>query len=150
MGGDAGPKGNLPHSGRGELILLVDDEPSVCEMGARILTQHGYLAIAASNGLEAITAFGLHASKVRLLLTDLEMPSLGGRELSIALRRLRPDLPVIVMSGGFTQTDQRYKEYATAYMPKPFTVESLLSVVRQTLDEVGAKVPPAASCMVEA
>jgi len=150
VGGDAGPKGKLPQSGRGELILLVDDETSVCEMGAKILTQHGYRAIAASNGSEAITAFGLHASEVRLLLTDLDMPSLGGRELSIALRRLRPDLPVIVMSGGITQTDPRYDEYATAYIPKPFTVESLLSIVRQTLDEAGAGVPPAALPMVEA
>jgi PAS domain S-box-containing protein len=149
LGGDAGPKGNLPHGGRGELILLVDDETSVCEMGTSILTQNGYLAITASNGLEAITAFGLHASKVRLLLTDLDMPSLGGRELAIVIHRLRPDLPVIVMSGGIAQNNQSYREYATAFLPKPFTAEGLLSIVRQTLDKADAEVPPAASVIVE-
>jgi DNA-binding NtrC family response regulator len=86
---------------------------------------------------------------VRLLLTDLDMPSLGGRELAIVIHRLRPDLPVIVMSGGIAQNNQSYREYATAFLPKPFTAEGLLSIVRQTLDKADAEVPPAASVIVE-
>jgi len=146
--GDTAKGDNPPCSGRGELILFVDDEQSVCELGAKILTRHGYLTIAASDGAEAIAAFMPRASEVRLLVTDLDMPVVGGAELANALRRIRPDLPVIAMSGHITQADETYKRFASALLPKPFDLEALTSVVHRTLDEAAAKTRPATSCMV--
>jgi PAS domain S-box-containing protein len=145
---DPAKSDNPPRNGRGELILFVDDEQSVCELGAKILARHGYLAITASDGAEAIVAFVRRASEVRLLVTDLDMPIVGGSELANALRRIKPDLPVVAMSGQITQTDETYKQFASTLLPKPFDIEALISVVRRTLDEAAVKTRPATSCLV--
>lgn len=145
---DAAKGDKPPGNGRGELILFVDDEESVCELGAKILARHGYLAITALDGAEAIAAFVRRASEVRLLVTDLDMPIVNGSELANALRRIKPDLPVIAMSGHITPTDETDNQFASTLLPKPFDVEALISVVRRTLDEAAAKTRPATPGLV--
>jgi PAS domain S-box-containing protein len=135
-------KGHAPKRGAGELILLVDDEKSVREMGARILANHGYRAITATDGANAIEVFTPHASEVRLVLADLQMPNVDGWALAAALRKLNPTLPVIAMSGGMTQGRESKIPFGTAYLPKPFDANALLSIVRRTLDDAALAAVP--------
>ena len=120
--------------GNGELILVVDDEKPVCELTSKILTRFGYNVVTAENGVEAIVAFIPRATEVRLLLTDLDMPTLSGPALAAALRRLKPDLPIIAMSGVCSQSDDTHKKFAMSFLAKPFEAETLLSIVRRALD----------------
>jgi CheY-like chemotaxis protein len=140
--GDGSSSGHPFHRGAGELILLVDDEKSVCEMGAKILAHHGYRTITATDGANAIAVFTPRALEVRLVLTDLQMPNLDGLALAAALHILNPALPIIAMSGGIIQSDERHKAIVTAYLPKPFEAKALLSIVRRTLDDARSAANP--------
>lgn len=126
--------------GRDDLVLVVDDDEAVRELTAQILIDHGYRVLTACDGTDAIANFAPRASEVRLLLTDLQMPVLGGPALVAALRRLAPGLPVVAMSGADSGTSDGHKEFAAAFLAKPFQAETLLTVVRQTLD--AATSPP--------
>lgn len=120
--------------GRDNLVLVVDDDEAVRELTAQILIDHGYRVLTACDGTDAIANFAPRASEVRLLLTDLQMPVLGGPALVAALRRLAPGLPVVAMSGADSGTSDGHKEFAAAFLAKPFQAETLLTIVRQTLD----------------
>lgn len=124
-----------PERGHDELILVVDDDESVRQITARILGGHGYRTVTAVDGADAIAVFAPLAHEVRLLLTDLQMPLLGGPALVTALRRLQPSLPVIAMSGAASRNSYvKNNEFTSAFLAKPFQAETLLSVVRDTLD----------------
>ena len=128
--------------GRGELILFVDDEQPVLDIGAKILVERGgYQVITAHNGAEAAAAFVARASEVRLLMTDLDMPTVDGRHLARALRIIKPGLPVIAMSGGASEAEEGVKAFATAYLAKPFEAQKLLEIVYRTLRGVGSASP---------
>jgi two-component system, cell cycle sensor histidine kinase and response regulator CckA len=120
--------------GEGELILVVDDEESVLEVSERILISQGYRVLTAGDGADAISVFGPRSSEVSLLITDNDMPILGGTALVIALRRLNPGLPVILISGAGGRSTNPYGLSASAYLAKPFTAETLMATVRRTLD----------------
>jgi len=122
--------------GGGELILVVDDEESVREVCASTLIKQGYKVATAKDGAEAIAAFALRSNDVRLLLTDLDMPVVGGTTLIATLRRLSPGLPVVVMSGSDRQNVEAHDLTGAAHLTKPFAAESLTLVVRHALDEV--------------
>ena len=134
-GGETRPHAAQPARGEAELILVVDDEEPVRLMAAQILSSYGYRAITAGDGAEAIAAFVSRATEVRLVLTDLDMPMLGGQALATALRRIRPGLPIVAMSGTDSPEGGAPNEFASALLAKPFQAETLLSVVRQILDE---------------
>jgi PAS domain S-box-containing protein len=142
-GHEAAP-GKPPRRGEGELILIVDDEESVLEVGERILVSQGYRVLTAGDGADAISVFGPRASEVRLLITDNEMPILGGTALVIALRRLNPGLPVIIISGAGGRSINTDGLFATEFLAKPFTAVSFMSMVRRTLDAS----PSASPCLV--
>ena len=124
---------------------MVDDEEPVRLIATEILSHHGYQTITAGDGAEAISVFAPRAADVRLLLTDLEMPMLGGAALATALRRLNPGLPVIAMSGAGSHSSAGHKEFTTAFLAKPFHAETLCAIVRCTLDaaQPAASSPPA-------
>ncbi|MBI4622004.1 MAG: response regulator [Verrucomicrobia bacterium] len=141
-GGEPGARAVQPRRGEGELILVVDDEEPVRLLTASILTGHGYRVVTARDGAEAIAVFAPRAAEVRLLLTDSDMPMLGGPALAAALRRLKPALPVVSMSGADSRVSAAHQEFTTAFLAKPFQAEALLSLVRRTLDEAR---PPVSS-----
>ena len=85
--------------GRGETLLLVEDDQLVRKMGQTMLERLGYTVISAGSPGEAMTAANLHADAVRLLITDVVMPEMNGRELADRLRALYPHLKVLFMSG---------------------------------------------------
>jgi CheY-like chemotaxis protein len=135
-------RGDQARQGRGELVLFVDDEQPVLDIGAKILIERGgYRVITAHNGADAAAAFVPRSSEVRLLVTDLDMPLVDGRSLALALRLLRPELPVVIMSGGALETEEGLRKFATAFLAKPFEAQSLLEVVHRTLQKAGSASP---------
>jgi DNA-binding response OmpR family regulator len=126
--------------GKGELVLVADDDQSVRLVVAQILTTYGYRVILACDGADAIVQFATRATDVKLLITDMLMPVMGGAALATALRRLNPALPIVATSATSSQPDSAHLEFTTAFLAKPFQTESLLAMVRRTLDEAGPQV----------
>ena len=117
--------------GRGGTILVLEDEDGVRELAARALLEHGYRVVQARNGSEALAALREGASKPSLLLTDVIVPDMGTEELEGQVHALRPELPILYMSGyprddildrGLLREDQ-------PFLQKPFTSEDLASDV---------------------
>jgi signal transduction histidine kinase/CheY-like chemotaxis protein len=111
-------------------ILVVDDESLVLTMAETILTDFGYKVLTAGNGQKALALLGLPDTKVDLVITDLVMPGMGGRELIERIRRTDPGLPVMPTSGYVMPED---KKNAAGYLQKPFTSTELLLKVKAAL-----------------
>ena len=122
-----------------ETILLVEDEYQVRRLIERALRQQGYNLITATNGAEAIQTALHYAGDVHLLLTDVVMPELGGRECAMAIRATRPDIRVIYMSGYSEELVRLQGELteSAAFIAKPFAPDELRRIVREVLDAVG-------------
>ncbi|MCL4294134.1 MAG: response regulator [Anaerolineae bacterium] len=119
-----------------ETILLVEDKTDVRELIQTALVEHGYTVLEASNGREALVISERHPDLIHLLLTDLVMPEMSGRELTEYLTILRPEIKLLYMSGYTDETVVRYEllDYGAAFLQKPFTLETLAGKVRQVLD----------------
>jgi signal transduction histidine kinase/ligand-binding sensor domain-containing protein/CheY-like chemotaxis protein len=128
-----------PHVPRGsETVLLVEDEPLVRQIAETALTDQGYHVLEAENGEEALRlAIGHNADDIALVLTDVVMPRMGGRELTEKLRIARPGIRVLYMSGYAASTidEQDVVEPGTAFLRKPFTLADMLRKVRDVLDD---------------
>jgi PAS domain S-box-containing protein len=142
---EAMPAEEPAEAGRGETILVVEDEEHVRGLVRRILEKAGYRVLVAIDGDDARSVWTARGAEVGLLLTDLVMPGeLSGRDLALALRAERPDLPVLYMSGygaDVLGSDELVADQA-AFLAKPFTVAALLDAVRGALEraaEAGAR-----------
>jgi PAS domain S-box-containing protein len=123
-----------------ETILVVEDEETVRTLAARVLSDAGYGVIRAADGSEA---YGIvhDGERVDLVLSDIVMPRMSGVELAERLAAIRPDLPVVFMSG-YTGTElMPGVQAAAAYLQKPFAAESLLQRIREVLDRGAAGLP---------
>jgi len=122
--------------GRGEVILLVEDEYQVRRLLKRLLVAHGYTVLEAARGEEAQTALAQYDGQVALLITDVVMPDLGGRELADRIRVVSPDTPVLYISGYPDDAVMRHGilHDEIHFLQKPFTTAGLLSTVRRVLD----------------
>jgi len=119
-----------------ETVLLVEDEPMVLELGARVLRSHGYRVLVASNATEALQVAREHAGKVDLLLTDVVMPGLPGPELAARLETVTSGLRVLYMSGYADDSVARFgTEEGISFLAKPFSGEALAARVREVLDQ---------------
>ena len=136
------PEETHSHSGH-ETILLVEDEASVRELVARILELAGYRVLTASNGPDALQAAAQHVEPIDLLLTDVIMPRLSGRDVAEALLAQRPGLRVLFMSGYTDDAIVHHGvlESGTHFLGKPFSREDLLAKVRAALSEPLAAQP---------
>jgi PAS domain S-box-containing protein len=122
------------HEGHGELILTAEDNPAVRHMLTTSLERMRYRVLSASDALEAQDLWEAHRDDVRLLLTDMVMGgNASGLELARRLRRDRPELPVIVMSGYSEELVGRNLGTDTVFLAKPWTPESLARVVQRCL-----------------
>lgn len=129
------PQNGAGHVTGHEVILVAEDEAAVREVVARSLRMRGYKVIEARNGGEALHILQQGEPAVDLLVTDLEMPVLGGRELARAARSLRSDLPIVFMSG-HSDNDEALRdliERRYPYLQKPFRPDALAKVVRDQL-----------------
>jgi PAS domain S-box-containing protein len=132
------PAGFLALPRGSETILLVEDEDLVRDLARRVLGQQGYSVLEAASGIEALSLIERGLGRCDLLLTDVVMPGLGGREIAQHIRRQHPGMKVIFMSG--------YAEHANfgprdlgptdAFVNKPFSPHDLLRAVRSMLDGV--------------
>ena len=122
--------------GGSETILVVEDDAQVRLAGVAILRRNGYQVLEARDGIEARRVCEEHARGIDLLLTDMVMPRMGGRELADSVTRTRPRTRVLYMSGYTEDAALRGGVLAagTAFLQKPFTPESLLVAVRAVLD----------------
>jgi nitrogen-specific signal transduction histidine kinase/CheY-like chemotaxis protein len=133
----AGPAGGLAKAPKGsEVILVVEDEDAVRKLGRTILEASGYAVLDARNGREGLALCEIHPGPIDLLVTDVVMPELGGRELAQGALKLRPGMKVMFLSG-HTQ-DVILKEgveKGTAFLRKPFAPVELAQKVREVLDK---------------
>ena len=131
-----GTAGGLVKAPKGsEVILVVEDEDAVRKLARMILETSGYLVLEARNGREGLALCQAHQGSIHLLVTDVLMPELGGRELAQGALQLRPDIKILFLSG-HTQ-DVVLKEgvkNGTAFLRKPFSPAELTQKVRQALD----------------
>jgi two-component system, cell cycle sensor histidine kinase and response regulator CckA len=124
-----------------ETILLVEDDAAVRRSIHRILAAFGYQVLEAANGNEALRVSSGHIGAVDLLLTDLVMPGLNGREVARQVREQRPNLPVLFISGydrGHLP-DGTKEEAGLIVFRKPFTGSALASKVREVLDSASGQ-----------
>ncbi|HWA26280.1 MAG TPA: PAS domain S-box protein [Lacunisphaera sp.] len=128
------------YRGRGELVLVADDEASIRELLTAYLSRYGYRVIAAANGIEAVALYSNRMTEIALVMTDLGMPEMGGVELASVLARMNPKVKIIFMSGADGDTSQGKPLPTNArVLRKPFLGDSLLSIVNDTLGDQPAK-----------
>jgi len=119
-----------------ETVLLVEDEPMVRRLALTILREAGYHVLEAANGPEALRMAREHGDSIHLLLTDVVMPRMSGREVADRLKAQRPDLKILFMSGNTEEAigNHGVLEPGFAFLQKPFTPAGLSSKVREVLD----------------
>ena len=123
--------------GGGETILVVEDQDAVRSLTKIALEQYGYHVLEASNGGEAIALAKQHSGDLRLLLTDIVLRGMNGKEVSEHLKLLIPNLRVVFTSG-YTEeviVHRGVLDNGVAYIPKPFTPDALAAKVREVLTE---------------
>ena len=115
-------------------VLLVEDEPAVRRVACRVLELAGYKVIQAASGAEALKLFREIGGQINILVTDNMMPGMTGEELMGRIRRERPAVPVVLMTG-FSEppTSGAYRAGGFAFLRKPFTSERLLQAVSDLL-----------------
>ena len=125
-----------PHPARRETILLVEDAQRVRAVVREILDMHGYEVLEARDGAEALRISASHPGPVHLMVTDVVMPEMSGRELAQRLDALRPDMKVLYMSGYTDDAIVRHGVLGSgmAFLAKPFTPDALGAKVRELLD----------------
>jgi PAS domain S-box-containing protein len=133
--------------GRGELVLVVDDEQSIVKLAKHILETHGYRVLAASDGHEALGLFARHRAAVRAVIIDLMMPNLDGPTAIQALRSHDPALPILAVSGTSPNDNPLANHHSDiSFLLKPFTVQGLLEAVNTALRRPALTKGVAAEC----
>ena len=124
-----------PQSGH-ETVLLVEDESAVLRLSKIVLERFGYKVLTAGTPSEAIQLFQTHEGRVHLLVTDVVMPEMNGRELALRLRETRPELKTLFVSGysASALAPRGVLDEGVHFLQKPFSLEDLASSVREALD----------------
>jgi hypothetical protein len=120
----------------GETVLVVEDEEALRDMTERIFVRHGYKVLTAANGPDALAVVAGHAGAIHLLLTDVVMPQMLGKEVAARVRGLRPDIEVLFMSG-YAQpvlASQGRLEPGVVLLDKPFSEAELIKKAAQVLN----------------
>jgi signal transduction histidine kinase/ActR/RegA family two-component response regulator len=119
-----------------ETILFVDDEPAIARLGKRVLERLGYEVVTATRPLEALERFAREPDRFDAVITDQTMPQMTGGQLAVELRRTRPDLPIIGISGfdGDMHPQHASDSIITEWIMKPLIGEDLASAIRRALD----------------
>jgi PAS domain S-box-containing protein len=128
-------------AGGTETILLVEDEPTILRMTRMMLERKGYSVLPAATPGEAIEIAGNHTDKIHLLMTDVVMPEMNGRDLAGQLIRLYPEIKLLFMSGYTADViaHQGVLDEGVAFIQKPFSMAEMTEKVRKVLDTASDK-----------
>ncbi|HWR53990.1 MAG TPA: response regulator [Bryobacteraceae bacterium] len=118
------------------VILVAEDDPVVRNLVRTMLTKESYAVLSAKDGAEALEISETFTDPIHLLLTDVQMPRMNGWDLAEAIRKRRPDMKVIVMSG-YTASVIRRENRPDAFLRKPFVPPTLLECVQKVLASEG-------------
>jgi CheY-like chemotaxis protein len=130
------PTPSPPAARGGETVLLVEDNEAVRHLASTILTRQGYTVLTAESGIDALKVLENHDGPIHLLLTDVIMPEMNGRDLFARLSPQYPDLKVLFMSG-YTDNviaHQGVMDPDVSFIQKPFSVQGLAAKVRAVID----------------
>lgn len=127
---------DLPR-GNGETVLIIDDEASILTIASQTLQAFGYRVLTANNGATAMKIYAQHQNEIAVALTDMMMPVMDGRVTIQALKQMNPAVKIIAASGLDANTDVSTLTGAGVlhFLPKPYTAETLLKILRTVLDE---------------
>jgi DNA-binding response OmpR family regulator len=138
---DSDPRGSSSSAQRperppgGYTVLVVDDEEAVRQLACRMLTWTGYQALEARHGREALATIEQHNGPVHLVLTDIKMPGMNGRELGRQVEERWPGKPILYMSGFALEVFRNgLLELDAPFLAKPFTQDDLTAKVRALLE----------------
>jgi CheY-like chemotaxis protein len=120
-----------------ETVLVVEDQDGIRDIVGESLRRNGYKVLIAVDGDEALKLAGTYADPIHLLVTDLVMPNIGGRELAHRLTQLRPQMKVLYMSGysEHSALNNEVVDPPTDVLQKPFSLDALVRNVRSMLDQ---------------
>lgn len=120
--------------GNGELILIVDDESSVCEVTKQTLESFNYTVLTASQGAEALAMFANKQKEIVLVITDIMMPVMDGPHLILAIKRMNPLIKIIGSSGLIEKSSYSKSELAVDdFLLKPYSADDLLLMIKKVL-----------------
>ncbi len=124
-----------------ETILVADDEEKIRLSIRGVLKHHGYKVLLASDGAEAVKIYKKNSGKIKLVILDLLMPQLSGKEAMEKLKEINPEVKVI-LSSGYLRTEMGVEilaDQSVKYVEKPFHLQELMYAVRAGLDAVKIK-----------
>jgi two-component system, cell cycle sensor histidine kinase and response regulator CckA len=125
-----------------ETVLVVEDQDGIRDIVRESLRRNGYKVLIAVDGNEALQMAGAYPDPIHLLVTDLVMPNIGGRELAQRLTPLRPRMKVLFMSGysehSALDSENEEMDPSATILQKPFSLDALARNVRRVLDEPGS------------
>ncbi len=118
------------------LVLLVDDEKALLDLGEKVLNTIGYDAITALNGQEALDRYNQYSDIVDLVILDMIMPVMNGRDCFIRLKAVNPELPIIILSGFCDDNDKKelLSKGCIGFIKKPYSIVTLRQMVENTLE----------------
>jgi PAS domain S-box-containing protein len=136
----AGPAEQTDPQGFGETVLLVEDEETLLSLLQTLLEENGYRALVAKDGQEAVEVFSRHRSEIRLVLSDMGLPRLGGWEVLQKMKELDPNVKCILASG-YLDPDlklEMIKDGAVDFVQKPYVPHLILTRIRSIIDGSGS------------
>lgn len=116
-------------------ILVIEDEPMVRDITRSALNRRGFTVYTANDGLEGFSAFQTHESEIDAVVVDYSMPKLDGREVCERIRKIRPDLPILLTSGLLLDDPALKGISATTVLHKPYDIATLNDKVQCILDQ---------------
>jgi two-component system cell cycle sensor histidine kinase/response regulator CckA len=124
-----------PPAGQGELILVVDDEYSICEITKLSLEVGGYKVITAHDGIEAIALYAQHQSEISVVVTDMMMPSMDGTTTIHTLEKMNPNAKIVAVSGLASNNHIASSASTTvkSFLSKPYTAKQLLKTIHNVM-----------------
>jgi PAS domain S-box-containing protein len=134
-GTDQAPAAQPAAGGRGELILVAEDEPAVRELAVQQLQRAGYKVIAARDGADALRLFADYEPDIRLVFLDVMMPNGDGRDVRKIVGQRRPELPVLFATGYGDRVGHHQDAITDPLIEKPYAAAALLMRIRQILDQ---------------
>ena len=128
---------STPKTQQGGTVLVVEDDKIVLEITSTLLSGLGYSVLTAMDGLEAIDVFQQHKNDIRFVVSDFAMPQLNGLEALQRLRKISPDIKMILVSGYSEEQimNDTYTERPQSFLKKPYSSQALKQAIASTLKE---------------